>query len=102
MRFSAANTNQNSTFPPLNMLMLCKANQPLRITYTQTSRVNINMSTTHESTLRQDKIHTSQHSHKPTFICQQSHIIGQQPFQHLQMSTSMSTFTRVSIHMNQY
>jgi len=39
IRFSAVNTNQNSALPPLNMLMLCSANQPLRITLKATTIV---------------------------------------------------------------
>jgi hypothetical protein len=33
IRFSDVSTNQNSFEPPLNMLMLYRDNQPLRITY---------------------------------------------------------------------
>jgi len=41
IRFSAVSTNQNSAFPPLNMLMLCSASQPLRITFNTPTHIQM-------------------------------------------------------------
>jgi len=58
--FSAVSTNQNSALPPLNMLMLCSASQPLRITLKHKNYHNVTQVTSDYSVQLQIKLHHEQ------------------------------------------